>query len=380
MPATQLDQLPLDMLESMPTGLLAVAPDLRIRYRNAAAANRLPEGDDLPTVFAEARFLDSFDGWQKEIDRLIHTGGRVRFGCALPLQPNGPPDLVILKCSPLRRAYCGGVAGVLIHIEDGAEWEGLQQRLLVAERLAAVGKLAAKVAHELNSPLDGILRYVNLAMRLVRQAEEPKLQTYLSESRSGLQRMEQIIAELLQFSRESQGEQEAVPINEVVEQALDTLTSAADLHGVVVAVDFQDQHMPAVRGTRLYQVCCNLIKNAIDAMPSGGRLMLTTGLVAGDVVIQVSDTGIGLPQPADRVFEPFFTTKQPGQGTGLGLAICKEFIEDMKGVLTAEANQPTGAVFTVRLPVDSCSAPGGAVAGPDQPPAGPKSEPAGDAP
>jgi signal transduction histidine kinase len=112
--------------------------------------------------------------------------------------------------------------------------------------------------------------------------------------------------------------------------------------------------MPAVRGGRLYQVCCNLIKNAIDAMPDGGRLTISTGRVDEHVVLRVADTGPGLPEDASRIFEPFYTTKEVGQGAGLGLAISKDFVEDMGGTLEGETDPEGGAIFTVRIPLSSC--------------------------
>ena len=103
-------------------------------------------------------------------------------------------------------------------------------------------------------------------------------------------------------------------------------------------------------------MCCNLSKTAIDAMPNGGRLTVKTGLVDDDVLIRVTDTGEGLPEPIDRVFEAFYTTKPAGQGTGLGLAICRDFIEEMQGTIRAENGPTGGAIFTVRVPVAECLA------------------------
>ncbi|HNQ22014.1 MAG TPA: ATP-binding protein [Phycisphaerae bacterium] len=345
----------LEVLESLPGGVLLVAPDLTVCYRTAAAGTCLAPGDDLPTIFAGARFLDPFDGWPSEIARLLASGASARFACALPGGTTGQ-GLIILDCAPWRTREGGAVHGIVVHLEDGSKWVGLEQRLAVAERLAAVGKLAAKVAHELNNPLDGILRYVNLALRLVGDAPEPKLRAYLDESRTGLMRMVQIIGELLEFSRSTQGEFDVLPVNEVVVQALNSLGPAAEARNIVVAADFQQQHLPGIRGGRLLQVCCNLIKNAIDAMPQGGRLTVTTGIVQEQVVIRVADTGVGLPNPPERVFEPFFTTKPPGQGTGLGLAICRDYITGMQGTIDAAGGEQGGAVFTVRIPVAACQA------------------------
>jgi signal transduction histidine kinase len=223
--------------------------------------------------------------------------------------------------------------------------------------LTSLGKLASRVAHELNNPLDGILRYVNLALRLVDQSPDPKLKSYLSESRAGLMRMIQIVGDLLEFSRVGDGLFEAASVNDVIEQAIKAVVAQAEAANVMISADFQTQQMPQTSGSRLYQVCLNLLKNAIEAMPAGGRLSVTSGQLANDVVIRIEDTGTGLPIPPEKVFEPFFTTKPPGKGTGLGLAICKDFVEDMHGSITAANGAERGAVFTVRIPLAGFAAP-----------------------
>ena len=348
---------PRAVLESISGGVLVVGTDLTIRYRNGQAAAWLEAADNLDAACADLKPLDPFDGWSRELERVCQTGAVLQLICLREAPEAGPAELLILRCTPLCTPDDKVASAVIIHLEAGDCWGGLQQRLIAAERLAAVGKLAAQVAHELNNPLDGILRYLNLALRVVGKLPEPdpKLEGYLTEARTGLRRMVQIIAELLDFSRNTQEEYNLTGINEVVEQALGVFTERADALRVVLTVDFQHQHLPKVRGGRLYQVCCNLIKNALDAMPQGGRLMVTTGQVGSDVVIRVADTGPGLPDPPEQVFAPFFTTKEPGKGTGLGLAICKEFIENMQGTMAAATSPEGGAVFTVRLPQASCT-------------------------
>ncbi|MGB2986908.1 MAG: ATP-binding protein [Phycisphaerae bacterium] len=353
----QSDRAAAEVLDSLGVAVLVIDRNETIRYRNATAAAWLPDGSDLQAAFIGARFLEFFDGWPMVLPRVFDAGETLRFQCALRLSDASSPVLVRLRCTPLREQGSPQITGVVILIEQEAKQQTVEERLEVSKRLASLGKLATRVAHELNNPLDGILRYINLAMRVVDDTPDSKLKSYLSESRTGLMRMVQIIGELLEFSRTTHGEFDEMTINEVVEQAIKSSASAADASGVVVAADFQSQDMPSARGSRIYQVCCNLIKNAIDAMPDGGRLSITTGLVDDDVVIQVADTGVGLPEPVERVFEPFFTTKEPGKGTGLGLAICKDFIEDMQGTITAAPGADGGAVFTVRIPVGACHRP-----------------------
>jgi signal transduction histidine kinase len=336
------------VLDSLDTPVLVAAPDGSIRYRNAKAPSWLPDRVDVAGTFAEARCFAPFTTWPDQLRRVFESGQTRTFDCIIRRAAGCPATLASVRCTPLREEE--RVTGVVIVVTEGARQEGVEEKLEVSKRLASLGKLATRVAHELNNPLDGILRYINLAMRVTADQPHTKLADYLTESRTGLLRMVQIIGELLEFSRTTDGEFDDMNINEVVEQAIKATTSGTAARGIVVAADFQSQSMPHTRGSRLYQVCCNLIKNAVDAMPDGGRLLVTTGLAGEDVLIEVADTGVGLPDPVEQVFEPFFTTKASGKGTGLGLAICKDFIEDMHGSITARPGDGGGAVFTVRIP------------------------------
>jgi len=354
-----------EVLNGLEVGVLVVDARGVVRYCNARARELLSDARDVESAFAAARFPGPFEGWPVELSRVVASGQSLRFECAFPRSEPATPRVITLRCAPLKESPTGRIVGATLLLEEGVTPPMSDQQHEVSRRLASLGKLAARVAHELNNPLDGILRYINLALRIVGDApplrgsgQEPKLKTYLAESRTGLMRMVQIIGDLLEYSRSTSGEFDAVGINEVMDEAIRSLAAAAEEHHVVVAADFQTPTMPTVRGSRLYQVCCNLIRNAIDAMPDGGRLTITSGIVDDEVVLRVADTGVGLPEPVEKVFEPFFTTKPPGKGTGLGLAICKDFIEDMQGTITASPGEKGGAVFTVRVPVSSCQRPG----------------------
>jgi two-component system, sporulation sensor kinase E len=266
-----------------------------------------------------------------------------------------------MVCTPMDDVATGRSIGGLMVIEDVTARLTMERRLAVSERLAAVGKLAAKVAHELNNPLDGIMRYLNLAIRVSETpgtpAEPEKVVRYLTEARKGLTRMVQILGELLEFSRSSYGTYEEANVNRYVEDAVNAMQDKA-LHKSVNIVCRMDGVMPGVRvGSNLFQVYCNLIKNAIDAMPDGGTLTITTAQINREVVVAFEDTGVGLPENTEQIFQPFFTTKPSGQGTGLGLAICKDIIEKYNGRILAENRPEGGARFTVIVPIE-----GGAVA------------------
>jgi signal transduction histidine kinase len=360
------------MLRALPGVTMLVDADLRIHCRQDDGQTPLPAADHLVDALPEVRHLSEFDGWAQEIAQVIETGEVGRHRLAVTLGADQSFALFDVTCT---RLYVDGEPLVCVRLAPTPHADDLVQRLAVAERLAAVGKLAARVAHELNNPLDGILRFIGLAVRLLPEGHDPKLSSYLEESRIGLRRMAQIVRELLEFSRTTHGEFDLAPINTVVEQAMNALTEPAAARRIVVAADFQTQDLPSVRGPRLYQVCCNLIKNAIDAMPEGGRLTLSTGMVNDEVVIRMTDTGPGLPDPPDAVFEAFYTTKPPGEGTGLGLAICRDFIEAMGGTITATNPEAGGACFIIRLPRSAlieAGAPGQELASPTPAPGKPR--------
>ena len=220
------------------------------------------------------------------------------------------------------------------------------------ERLVTIGKLASKVAHELNNPMDGILRYLNLAMRIVEQENLDKPKEYLVQCRQGLMRMVQIVGELLEFSRSSyRFSEDEVRIEQIIDDAVKTMASRAEACDVRVSTRYKETRL--IRAGNLFQVFCNLIKNALDAMPEGGELAVSTGLERGDTIVAAfRDTGTGfLPENSEALFEPFFSTKAKGKGTGLGLAICRDIVEMYHGRITAENACEGGSVFTVYLPV-----------------------------
>lgn len=366
------------ILDEAYMGVLLVDASGKVLYRNRRAQLWTDKGDRIELTFGTATFPTVFPGWNGLLEQITKSGVSSSLECAFQDPRENRPSLLTLQLSPMaagqahttenrrrrtdtaqshatsQRQQAGCL--VVITMVPSTVTRPADERLEVSQRLLSLGKLAARVAHELNNPLDGILRYINLALRLTDNAPEAKLKSYLMESRTGLIRMAQIIGDLLEYSRTSSGEFDAMSINEVVEQAIRNTTANAR-EKVMIAADFQEENMPIVGGSRLYQVCCNLIRNALDAMPGGGRLAITTGLVDEDVVLRFADTGVGLPDDIGSLFRPFFTTKKPGKGTGLGLAICKEFVEAMHGTISACNGPEGGAVFIVRIPSSGCRRP-----------------------
>jgi len=231
------------------------------------------------------------------------------------------------------------------------EISDLSNRLADIERMAAVGKLASRVAHELNNPLDGILRYINLTIRAIENENLEKPKEYLTQCRQGLLRMIQIVKELLEFSRCTYSSQEHLPIEQIIEDAIKTMTAKADSLDVKIHRNYH-VGLPKIRSGNLFQVFCNLTMNALDAMPHGGEIRISTYPAKDNtIVVEFSDTGTGLPpENTEIIFEPFFTTKEKGKGTGLGLAICRDIVNSHNGQITARNATNGGSIFTVYLP------------------------------
>ena len=224
----------------------------------------------------------------------------------------------------------------------------LRRSLDVHERLAMIGKLAAGVAHELNNPLDGVLRFVNLAANSLPR-EAPEL-PYLHEARRGLRRMADIVRDLLQFSRNASVEISDEDGERLSREAVEQVLSREVDKKVEASYDFPAGGIALPRA--MFQVVANLAKNAVDSMPSHGSLLLTATVRDGRLRVAVADTGNGIPDEIqERIFEPFFTTKEVGEGSGLGLPICQRIVERLGGTLVVESEVGAGTRVTIDLPV-----------------------------
>lgn len=344
------------VIESIPMAVVVFDNRLQVTLSNRAAKDLLSGNQDLCTALSQLTVDGRFDDWSAELRQVIHNQLPRRLDVtAKPPGANGETFLNILV-SPLQMPGATSAMGGVLLAEDVTSHISMERRLAVSERLAAVGKLAARVAHELNNPLDGILRFTNLALRRAGDLNDPKLIEYLENAKGAVMRLAEIGGDLLEFSRATPSTFEQATINKIVEDALAAMEGRAQEAKITTICNFHETDMPVVRGSNLFQVFCNLIKNAIDAMADGGTLTVTTQIVEPDVIVTVSDTGIGLPEEIERIFEPFFTTKPSGRGTGLGLAVCKDLIEKYSGSIAPSRNEPKGTVMTVRIPIRNCEA------------------------
>jgi two-component system NtrC family sensor kinase len=235
------------------------------------------------------------------------------------------------------------------------ELEAAQSQLVHSEKIASLGRMAAGVAHEINNPLAGILIYAELLKRDMR--EEAEYRENLDVIINQTMRCQQIVKRLLDFSRQSLGQQKLFDVNEVISRVVELVSHQAFFHNIKVIQDLYSG-LPRITGDpgQLQQVFTNLLLNAADAMTGAGTITITTGpaLQGGGVVLKFADTGPGIPpEIKDKIFEPFFTTKPPGKGTGLGLSIVYGVIQRHGGTIEAESRPGGGTTFTITLPLES---------------------------
>jgi PAS domain S-box-containing protein len=340
-----------ELFDSAPVGIIVFDRDLRITFRNSAADRLWPEDRSIMVGAIRTDIAERDGVWEVNLRDVIGSQRPWRVDNVTFTRSGREPVRMALTASSLMSA-AGSVLGGVMIVEDVTQRVQMEQRLAASERLAGVGRLASKVAHEINNPLDGIIRLLGLARRIGAETKrDPRIEKYLSEADKGLARIVTIVQDLLEFSRTAAGAVEPKPIAEVLNEVKEAVATAAEKSKVVIEVDIAAD-VPPLKSGILYQVMLNLVKNAIEAMPKGGRLDLRVRAMPDAVTLEVADTGPGIPPAAmPKLFEPFFSLKAVGQGTGLGLVICKDLVEKQGGTILV-ANRPEGgAAFTVRLPL-----------------------------
>jgi signal transduction histidine kinase len=234
--------------------------------------------------------------------------------------------------------------------------ETTQRQLIQAEKLNAIGQLAASVAHEINNPLAGVLVYSKLLTKKLNSDSFDKAEAIanLAKIEAAVDHCSRIIRGLLDFSRQSEPKLQPVTMSGVIDQVMLLVGHQAEMNKVQVIREETPPSLPPVMADygQLQQVFVNLVVNAVQAMPGGGKLTIRSSLDNdGWVQTAVEDTGHGIaPEHMDKLFTPFFTTKEQGKGVGLGLAVSYGIIERHGGKIEVKSEVGKGSTFTVRLP------------------------------
>ncbi|HEX2270075.1 MAG TPA: ATP-binding protein [Pyrinomonadaceae bacterium] len=235
-----------------------------------------------------------------------------------------------------------------------AEVQVMSQQLWQAARLATMGELAASVAHELNNPLATLALRSELVLEKLppEDPNRPSLEVISKE----VDRMANLVSNLLQFSRRNQPQTSNIDVPKEVHDSLELFHHLVRGRNIEVVTEFAGD-LPTIEADRqkLRQLFLNLLTNATDAMPKGGKLVVRASRGQHDeneaVVLQFVDTGTGIPpEHIDHIWDTFFTTKPEGKGTGLGLAICRRVVEEHSGTITIDSETGNGTTVTISLP------------------------------
>lgn len=337
-----------NILEALPVGVIAYNERLKIEWSNATARDILRINDRVAsTVGLEDRLDVDGQTWRNQLTGVVRAGNDFHHRKVACGNDDDDKRWVDIQGSPLYASGDNCVGGILV-IQDVTHNVETEQKLISAERLAAIGEVAAKVAHELNNPLDGILRFLNLARRKL-DDEPEKTNQYLEECRRGLLRMSDILTELLAFSRRKRDSDKPRSVSQTVRDCIGLFEQRMKSQDVELEFDVPTE-LPASQLPELQEVLSNVIRNALEAMDDG-TLTVKAEEDEEHVHITVSDTGPGVPEDVkEKIFQPFFTTKDSSTSTGLGLAMSRDALRRRGGDIKLCPSE-TGATFRISVPV-----------------------------
>jgi PAS domain S-box-containing protein len=335
------------------SGLLAVDLDGRVMRLNSSLEHMLDlrrdaaVGRRVEDLFSED-FADTLkqvlgkDGWRlKEIRNIYKLHTATRTNRALILN---------IALAPLQDAQ--GQTGALVVLEDVTARISLEEQLQQREKLSSIGLLAAGVAHEVNTPLTGVSSYTQMLLGMLSE-NDPK-HALLQKVRTQAERATNIVNNLLNFSRTGSATEFCeVNVARVLDDTLQLLEPQLRRSQIEIVRSYsKDAPEAYANAGKLQQVFTNLLLNARDAIPDGGRIVVSTSTAEdGSVIAEIADTGIGIaPENVAKIYDPFYTTKGVGQGTGLGLAVSYGIVQEHAGRINVDSTPGQGTTFKITLP------------------------------
>ncbi len=238
-------------------------------------------------------------------------------------------------------------------VRDITEYKRMEDRLVQAERLAAVGNTVSHIAHEIKNPLAIIGGFAQQLQKI--PGLDDKSQHKLGIIMEEVKRLEDMIAQMRDFVKRPSAQREPGNIEELLDEMVDLFEDTFKAQDVTLKREKAPEN-PTVSFDRqqIHQVLINLFKNALEAMPHGGELTLATRVKGPNLEVSISDTGQGMtPEVKASIFQPYFTTKE--KGTGLGLAICQNILEEHGGCIIADSTPGAGSTFTLQIPLQEAS-------------------------
>jgi len=342
--------------------------------REAARLRRLTFGATAVTMLAIAGLVTLFTQRRvgRPVHRLVMATRRIASGdlqYQVPVESDDELGVLASSFNEMEQALARMRAERLKLLdsleqqveERTAALKQAQARLVQSEKLSSLGRLAASVAHEINNPLAGILTYAKLLIRTLEPgaADDPdraRAVKHLQLVQRETERCTAIVRNLLDFARERPLTLVDLSVNGVLDEALVLVTNQARLQNIELVKEFGATRLVHADFGQLRQAFINIIINACDAMPQGGRLVLTTLDTPAGVAVRVADTGTGIPPDVlSKVLDPFFTTKE--KGTGLGLSVVYGIVERLSGALTIDSTVGAGTTVQITLPAATAQRP-----------------------
>jgi two-component system NtrC family sensor kinase len=358
------------IVDCLPLGLYVIDRDYRItvwNHKRETGMQGVFREEAIGRTIFEVLHRQPRDVLQREFDDIFATGRTQQFQSES--KSSGKLRTYRLSKIPMRDDS-GYVTHIITIGEDITDWVEARERVSQNEKLAAIGRLAAGIMHEINNPLATIAACAESMTLLESSASSgrgsappTKGPEYIKIIESEVERCKRIIGGLLDFSRPQALQRQLIAVNSVVERALFLLNHHARFKQLTVELDLSDT-LPSVYASseQLIQVMIALLMNAADAMDQFGGVTIRSYLAflpetpesLGNIVIEIEDEGSGIPRAQmARIFEPFYTTKDPGHGTGLGLAICYGIVAEHGGRMEVESEPGKGSVFRIILPAEA---------------------------
>jgi two-component system, NtrC family, sensor histidine kinase PilS len=335
-----LTQLHADMIHSLTVGLATTGLDGEILTMNPAGMEIL----GVKQAGIEGQHLGN---WLLDLSKQLHAENSLRSrGLGTALKPDKKRVPVEYIVAPLVAAE-GSRKGFIVVFSDLTEVRRLEAALERSRRLAALGELAASLAHEIRNPLGAVSGSFQMLVQNQKMSEEDSsLADIVSRE---LRRMERLVGDMLDYARPRQLNYVATDAGILVEEIIKAFRLGDEVVGRDIVLTVDDSPMADIDGAQIRQVLWNLLRNAAQATEPGDRISIDARVVDKYLVIEIGDNGIGvLEENVEEIFTPFFSTRE--RGLGLGLALCRRIVEDHSGEIKAEPRTGGGSLFRIKLP------------------------------
>jgi Na+/proline symporter/signal transduction histidine kinase len=329
-----------NIIESAPVGIVTIDSHLRIKYWN----REMETITDIEKNKASNKIITELLPWIKS-EMLTVSEHKEIVVQTTSLQSFN------INISPFKDPS----GGFVVIIENITEKRKMERHLLQSSKLASLGKLTAGISHEIGNPLASISSLIQELKSLnVDHGEHVEFtEESLDTINTHIDRIARIVRSLGDFARISSAEKVPSKISEIIDRTVNLVKYDKRFRNIQLTTEITDIPLLQINPDKIQQVFLNIILNAIDAMPDGGKLSITARNNGAFVDIYFTDTGTGIEETAiNRIFDPFFTTKQMGKGTGLGLSICYGIIKEHNGSISVKSKKGEGTIFNIKLPVN----------------------------